>query len=54
MLMFGDFNAHHELLGFRYAKNEIGRHIAILLKEMDGITLLNRGDPPTCGETHLT
>ena len=48
VLVGGDFNAHHPLLGSRSRTNEAGRHIASLLDDIEGIKLLNSGEP-----THL-
>ena len=44
----GDFNAHHEILGSRSPANAAGRHLAVLLSELDGVKLLNTDEP-----THL-
>ena len=44
VLLGGDFNAHHEVLGSRSATNRAGRHLAAVLEEVDGVSLLNTGE----------
>ena len=41
----GDFNAHHPILNSTQSPNEDGNHIAFLLNEFEGISLLNNGRP---------
>ena len=45
LIVAGDFNAHHETLGSRSPANEAGRHLTSLLDELEGIRLLNTGEP---------
>lgn len=45
IIVGGDFKSNHELLGSMSTTDETGRHLAILLEEMNGVTLLNERDP---------
>lgn len=45
IIVGGDFNVHHEILGSRSETNVTGRHLATLPEKLEEVTLINDGEP---------